>query len=1245
MTEKGSKERLALEQQLVLEVNKLQKTQFDNEKERLEQSLEDRRKKLEAKQLDLEKNSIKGTTDEDVEASRKLKEEEITSTIETLKQRSSLYQEGKKERIAIEQEIAKETLKLDKQVYENQKSRLQTQIDNKKKAFKNSQLALEKLLVLGTSTEDSKKIRASKEQEIQLTIEGIKQEINLTKAGSTQRKDLERSLREELLKLDKQRVANKRELIDEEISLEKTKITKIQSLLERSTINGTFEKDLEKIRELKVKETQIVIQSIQKQLATYKLGSKERLNLEAALTQEITKLQKIQFGNKKEKLESQLEDAKNKLDKQIALKESALVDGATENELKIVEAAKIKETQLTIDSLKKQINLYKVGSKERLALEVNLQKEINNLRKQTLDKERNLIQTNLEFKKVKIDINNIELEKKLLNGDIDRESFEDKLTASSQKVNLLQQDAFTKQLKLYQKGSREYLDILKNLSQLQVDYQKSVVDKAIRDIDRITKAQNNSIEAQKISITRQLSSSDSLTKELQEQIKLEDSRSSVVKATADYQVGLLELAKRSTGDVEKRAKMDVQIAELKQKSLLEAQELEINSIKNNAIINEAALERERIQISLNRLELDRSKLQTEAELRKAKLNKLDSATIEALQLQLDSINDQYDALGRSENLISTQISNQAEISQNQIRVIKQQQDLAQKNSALDVEQAKQGLIIAGYEKQLSQLKMKGTLIEANANKEKVIGDLLTKAYDTQIALLDSRKELMDSTLSSIDTLYGIEQSMAKSDLTKDKLAREQAKDRLTFLELQQKMENESFNLEKAKNRIVRERQKVELTIAEINAKQALAMSKAEEARTNARKDATDEEKLAARLAVESAEQGILAAKANKELAIEVSKIEEQSEKNKELINQRNQRNQRLQAEMAVAQTTSNTADDSQVRGNAQRFRELDERSIGSSDLTTNTQSQVEKILKEFTESMRLRKPIKEVSTTNLTNSLSTDTKPKNNIVSTNVPGISKVTSNSSTNKDNDKTKKDSKDSTASSISNLSKSIDKAEKSITKKLGLDTQSLIKTHTANTDKLGKILNSSFKELVTSITGGVSKPINPTITPSPKPKPQRRLPKGTIIKGIDGQEDMIVVEQPSIVRPPNPTTYAPGTKKKTDTRTTITTPPTLKEPTVDSLKSIRQAITNFKLSVDTANLNKKRDADIRFKEEREDSYTLQKSIEQLIDKIDEHIEKGGNVTIQSPINVTGGDKNVGVDINKHLYNLANKIERRQK
>lgn len=1199
LTEKGSKERLALEQQLVLEVNKLQKTQFDNQKERLEQSLEDRRKKLEAKQIDLERNSIKGTTEEDIEASRKLKEEEITSTIETLKQRASLYREGSKERIALEQEITKETLKLDKQVYENQKSRLQTQIDNKKKAFKDSQLALEKLLVLGTSTEDSKKVRASKEQEIQLTIEGIKQEINLTKAGSTQRKDLERALREELLKLDKQRVANKRELIDEEISLEKTKITKIQSLLERSTIGGTFEKDLEKIRELKVKETQITINSIQKQLATYKLGSKERLNLEAALTQEITKLQKIQFGNKKEKLESQLEDAKNKLDKQIALKESSLIDGATENELKVVEETKIKETQLTVDSIKKQINLYKVGSKERLALEANLQRELNNLRKQTLDKEKNLIQNALEFKKVKIDINNIEQEKRLLNEDINREAFEDKLTASSQKVNLLQQEAFTKQLKLYQKGSREYLEILKNLSQLQVDYQKSVVDKAIRDIDRITKAQNNSIERQKQSITHQLNSSDSLTKELQEQIKLEDSRSSVIKATADYQVGLLELTKRTTGDVEKKAKIDVQIAEAKQQALVESQQLETNSIKNNNLINQASLEREKIQISLNRLELDRNKIQTEAELRKAKLNKLDSASIEALQLQLNSINDQYETLGRSENLISTQIANQAEISQNQLQVVKQQQDLAQKNSVLDAEQAKQGLIIAGYEKQLSQLKMKGTLIEANANKEKVIGDLLTKAYDTQIALLNSRKELMDSTLSSIDTLYGIEQSMAKSDLTKDKLVREQAKDRLMYLELQQKMENESFNLEKAKNRIVRERQKVELTIAEINAKQALAMSKAEEARTNARKDATDEEKLAARLAVESAEQGILAAKANKEFATEVAKIEEQSEKNKELINQRNQRNQRLQAEQSLASLTTNTADDARVRGKAQKYRELDMRSIRSNNITSNTQSQVEKILKEFTDSMRSRKPIEEISTTNITNPISTDIQPKNNISPTNIVGIGGLSrrsiTSSGTNEDNNKTKKDSKDNMFTSINNLGKSIDKAEKSITKKLGLDTQSLIKTSNTNSKILNKLIDISVKNITKSIIN-TGKLITGTVDKPKKGEPIVQPKKGEIVP--------------------------------------------------DSLRTIREAITNFKLSVDKNNVAKKKEADIRHKEEQKDNDKLQKSIELLIEKIEEHIEKGGNVSITSPISVTGGgDKNTALEINKQLYNLATKVERRQR
>jgi len=1191
LTEKGSKERLALEQQLILEVNKLQKTQLDNQKERLEQSLEERRKKLEARQIDLEKTSIRGTTEQDIEATRKLKEEEITSTIESLKQRSSLYKEGSKERIALEQEIAKETLKLDKQVYENQKSRLQTQIDNKKKAFRDTQLQLEKLMVLGTSTEDSKKVRASKEEEIQITIESIKKEIKLTKEGSTQRKDLERSLREELLKLDKQRVANKRELIDEEISLEKTKITKIQSLLERSTIGGTFEKDLEKIRELKVKETQIVIQSIQKQLATYKLGSKERLSLEAQLTQEITKLQKIQFGNKEEKLKSQLEDAKNKLDKQIALKESSLIDGATERELKIVEEAKIKETQLTIDSIKKQINLYKVGSKERLALEANLQREINNLRKQTLDKEKNLIQNALEFKKTKIDITNIDLEKKLLRGDIDRESFEDKLTASSQKVNLLQQDAFTKQLKLYQKGSKEYLEILKNLSQLQVDYQKSVVDKAIRDIDRITKSQNNSIEAQKISITNQLSSSDSLTKELQEQIKLEDSRSSVIKATSDYQVGLLELTKRSTGDIEKRAKIDVQIAELKQKALLESQEIEINSIKNNTLINEAALEREKIQISLNRLELDRNKIQTEAELRKARLNKLDQASINALQLQLDSINNQYDALGRSENSIFTQIANQAEISRNQLEVIRQQQDLAQKNSVLDVEQAKQNVIIAGYEKQLSQLKAKGDLIQANANKEKVIGDLLTKAYDTQIALLNSRKELMDSTLSSIDSLYNIEQSMAKSDLTKDKLAKEQAKDKLSYLEFQQRVENESFNLEKAKNRIVRERQKVELTIAELNAKQALAMSKAEEARTKARKDATNEEKLAAKLAVEAAEQGIIAAKANRDINLELIKIEEQSEKNKEIINARNQRNQRLQAEQSLASLTSNTTDDREVRGKAQKYRELDERTI-SSTLKSTSNLNIENILKEFTNDMKNRKPI-ENSINKVNNTDTPKTSPISSVLS--IPGISRGNVNSRENKNDDKGKRDNKDNVFTSITNLSKSIDKAEKSITKKLGLDTQSLIKTSNINSKTLNKLIEVSVKSISKSITSATN-----SIT-------------GTTLKDS------------KVVKPPKP-------KKG--------------EIVPDSLRTIREAVTNFKLSVDKSNVEKKKEADIRYKEEQKDNDRLQKSIELLIEKIEEHIEKGGNTTIHSPINVTGGgDKNVGLEFNKQLYNILDKTHRRQK
>lgn len=1239
LTEKGSTQRLALEAQLIQEVNKLQKTQLDNQKSKLEDSLDKTQKALEKRQIVLEKLTVAGTTNEDLEASRKLKEDEISNIISSLKQRSNLYKVGSKERIALEQEIAKETLKLDKQVYENQKSRLEQQINDKKRAFKSSQLDLEKLLVLGTSVEDAKKVRAAKEEEIRLNIDFIRKQVVIAKVGSTQRKDLEVSLKDEIIKLDKQKIANKRDLIEEEISLERGKISKIESLLERSNINGTFEENLEKIRVLKEKEVQINISSLQKELAIYKGNAKEKAGLETTLTQLITKQQTLRFSNRKERLEAELALSKSNLEKLLALKESALIDGGTEEELKAIESMKVKEIQLNVDSIRKQIKLYKEGSKERLALEINLQKELNNLRKASLDKEKNLIQLALDFKKTKVDIANIDLEKSLLKGDITREEFEDKLTISNQKINLLQQEVFVKQLKLYQKGSKEYLEILKDLSQLQVDYQKSVVDKAIREIDRLVKKQNNSIEAQKQNIQKQLNVGDYLTKQLQEQIKLEESKNSVIKATSDYQVGLLEITKRTTGDIEKKAKIDLQIAEIKQKSLLESQKLEINSIENNNAINQSALEREKIQLRLNKLELDRSKILAETELRKAKLNKLDKASIDALELQLQNINTQYEELKRSENLINTQIRNQAEISANQLKIVKQQQDLAKRNGELDVEQIKQTVIIAGYEKQLSQLKMKGMLLEANSNKEKVIGELLTKAYDTQLSLLNSRKELMDSTLSSIDTLYGIEQSMAKSDLTKEKLAQDQARDKLVFLELQQKMERDSFNLEKAKNKIVRERQKAELEIAEINAKQALAVAKVEQAKINARKDATDEEKLAAKLAVDSAEKGIIAAKANKELSLEISKIEEQSEKNKDIIFNRNQRNQRLQAQAAAAQTTANTLDDSEVAAQARKFREQDERSLRDTALIST--GKIDKIISDFQKAIEAKKPI----SLNIVKKIEVPIKSST---------IEATTSRKDEDKETPKTKIE--------ITPVSNKTEKIEKPIEKKeegnrepdnKTLNTSitdigtSITNTIKSSSETLGKLIKSSLKGLgdiiVASINGTSVKPVTPTTKPVKpivaKLKPQPKLPaKGTIIKGINGQEDSIVVEQPIIVAPPNPNTYAPGSNKKNPVLE-----PKTKEPLVDSLKTIRQSVDAFKLSFDKSNQTKKTEEDLRNKNKGED--TIHTDIKELIGVMQEYINKGGNVTINSPINVNGGSKETGVDINTHLYNLATKLERRQK
>ena len=62
-------------------------------------------------------------------------------------------------------------------------------------------------------------------------------------------------------------------------------------------------------------------------------------------------------------------------------------------------------------------------------------------------------------------------------------------------------------------------------------------------------------------------------------------------------------------------------------------------------------------------------------------------------------------------------------------------------------------------------------------------------------------------------------------------------------------------------------------------------------------------------------------------------------------------------------------------------------------------------------------------------------------------------------------------------------------------------------------------------------------------------------------------------------------------------------------------------------------------------EDQKAYDDAAQAKIDKIEEHIEKGGNINIDAPISVTGGDKNAGVDINRHLYGLVEKVQRRQK
>jgi hypothetical protein len=394
--------------------------------------------------------------------------------------------------------------------------------------------------------------------------------------------------------------------------------------------------------------------------------------------------------------------------------------------------------------------------------------------------------------------------------------------------------------------------------------------------------------------------------------KAEQSKQDLSKSIIELETTLLSNKLKVTGDIVEKAGIQTDIAEKRLVTLEAEQGFEIANAKIQQNLTEIALEQEGIQLNLGKLEGLRNKAILERQLLNSEENKLTEQEKLGLKQQIASIDTQNALIEDQITLNGKSQTQNEQIAKDQMTAIQNRQAAAKDTAAIDVELAKQNEIIAGYDKQISQIKLNQQATELSANQQIQGLEKQTQLLNQQTTIIQKQQELVNSRASSVDAMYNLAIQGERNERRKQRIERERERAKLDNLLKQQEMERKVFEIQQLQKELAAERSVIEGQIAIIRAQSEAATARAEAARTNARKDATDEEKSAAALAVQAADLSVSAAQQTLELNQGNLSLTRQLAGTEEEMFEQKQSQEMDTQRLAVAQTTRRRGDDRQL---------------------------------------------------------------------------------------------------------------------------------------------------------------------------------------------------------------------------------------------------------------------------------------------------------------------------------------------
>ncbi|ARV58039.1 phage tail tape measure protein [Nostocales cyanobacterium HT-58-2] len=186
-----------------------------------------------------------------------------------------------------------------------------------------------------------------------------------------------------------------------------------------------------------------------------------------------------------------------------------------------------------------------------------------------------------------------------------------------------------------------------------------------------------------------------------------------------------------TGDTQRRAQIERQIAENRLQTLAVTQQQERTTLAIQTQTNRLQLQREQIQLRIQKIESDRNLAELNLELIRARRERRTPEEIKAIELQIRATNQQAGVLTEQEQRLERSRTQQEQIAENSRKELEIKQRTATINAKIETKLANQREIQAGIEKAARDIELAAQASQISGQIQLNQSEALVKVYDQQ----------------------------------------------------------------------------------------------------------------------------------------------------------------------------------------------------------------------------------------------------------------------------------------------------------------------------------------------------------------------------------------------------------------------------------------------------------------------------------------------------------------------------------